>query len=340
VNRPRRKDRHLPANVYFKHGRHWYVTGGKWKKLAVEPAAALREYADIIEKPRGGCGELLGAAYTAMSEREGDGKLAPNTLKQYKIARDRLAKILAAFAPEQVKPKHIAAIKLALAKTPNMCNRLLSFGRQAFDFALEAQLIESNPFVGIKRHREKKRTRLYSWAEWNAIYNGPRTGERLRLIMDALYLTDQRIDDVLQIDERDERPEGIYFRQDKTGAPLIIKWNDDLRAWWTKCRAQHAKVERIAFSDPTRPRPLFRTKKGTRPAYRTIYDQWVVAAAAAGVEDANMHDGRAFSATENEKQHGKAAAQAALGHVTEQNTNRYLRDRSPKVVKGPAKKSA
>lgn len=342
MNRPRRKDRHLPANLYFKHGRHWYVKAGQpWKPLAVGPAEALREYADIIDAPRGGCSALIDAAFDAMKARTGESALSVNTIKQYTIAARRLKKILLAFAPEQVKPKHAVAIKLELVKTPNMANRILSFGRQVFDFALEAQLIESNPFAGIRRHREKKRKRLYTWDEWNAIYNGPKTGPRLRVVMDLLFLTDQRIDDVLAIDERDVLDDGpgIRFQQQKTDQPLIIKWNDQLRETVARARALHGKVVKVNFEVKDRPRPLLRTKRGTRPAYKTIYDQWVIAAAAAGVEDAHMHDGRAFSATENDKQHGKAAAQAALGHRTEANTNRYLRDREAKVVKGPRKRT-
>lgn len=339
MNRPRRKDRHLPANLYFKHGRHWYVKDGRWRKLAVDAAEALREYADIIGQPTGGCGALIDAAFDAMKARTGDARLSGNTVKQYTIASKKLKKILLAFSPDQLKQKHVAAIKLALVKTPNMCNRLLSFGRQVWDHALEAQLVDLNPFIGIRRHREKKRTRLYTWEEWNAIYAC--AGARLRVIMDLLFLTDQRIDDVLAIDERDvlDAGPGIRFDQAKTDKPLIIEWNEQLRETIGRARALHGKVVRGNFEIKGRPRPLIRTKKGTRPAYRTIYDQWKVATEAAGVEDANMHDGRAFSATENKRQHGKAAAQAALGHVVEANTNRYLRDREAEVVKGPTKKT-
>jgi hypothetical protein len=71
-----------------------------------------------------------------------------------------------------------------------------------------------------------------------------------------------------------------------------------------------------------------------------VYDQWRRATREAGVDDANMHGGRAFSATEIKKKYGKAAAQAALGHVVEAKTNRYLRDREPELVRGPTKRTA
>lgn len=339
MSRPRTKDRHLPERMYFKHGRHWYVdTSGTWHPLAKDYSEALKQYADHIAQPRGGCVGLIDTVYGLMKARTGKDKLAPSTLKQYGDAAKRLKKILKDFAPEQVKPKHAAAIKRAMASTPNMANRVLSFGRQVFDHALEEQEIEANPFVGIKRHKEAKRTRLILWEEWWKIRAvAPR---RLQLVMDGLFLTDQRIDDVLAIDESDGVDAGVYFEQSKTGKELIIGWNVDLRTWWDECKALHGKVVRVAFEDKTRPRPLFKTRYGRRPAYRTVYDQWVLACERAHVEDANLHDNRAFSATEMKRQQGggergEQAAQKLLGHDTRRSTKIYLRGREVEVVEGP-----
>lgn len=325
--------------MYFKHGRHWYVDhAGIWHPLAVDYAQALGDYAAFIDAPRGGCAGLIDTAFAQMKKRTGDAKLAPNTIRQYGDAAKRLKKILKDFAPEQVKPKHAAAIKREMQKTPNMANRVLSFGRQVFDYALEEQLVELNPFVGIKRHKEKKRTRLILWEEWWKIRAvAPR---RLQLVMDGLFLTDQRIDDVLAIDESDGVEAGVYFEQSKTGKELIIGWNVDLRAWWDECKALHGKVVRVAFEDKTRPRPLFKTRYGRRPAYKTVYDQWVLACERAGVEDANLHDNRAFSATEMKRQQGggergEQAAQKLLGHDDRRSTKIYLRGREVEVVEGP-----
>ena len=338
MNRPRKKDRHLPACMYFRHGRHWYAKAGVWTPLAKDLGTALREYAALVEAPRGGCAGLIEDAFAAMKKRTGDDKLSDNTIRQYAIAKKRLSKILAKFAPEQVLPKHAAAIKRELQATPNMCNRILSFARQVFDYGLEEQIVESNPFAGIKRHREAKRTRLIQWEEWHRIRAAaPR---RLQLVMDGLYLTDQRIDDVLRIDERDALEAGIYFRQQKTGKELIVAWNDDLRRWWEECReARGGKVVHVAFEVKDKPRPIFRAKgKATRPGYRTVYEQWVKACEAAGVEDANLHDNRAFSATEAKRQ--GLDPQALLGHDSERNTRIYLRGREVDVVQGPRFKTA
>ena len=49
MNRPRKKDRHLPACVFQRHGAIWYVKRGKWTRLGPtsDLAGALAEYARI-----------------------------------------------------------------------------------------------------------------------------------------------------------------------------------------------------------------------------------------------------------------------------------------------------
>jgi len=58
MNRPRKKDRHLPRCVYHKHGAYWLVRKGKWTKLASDLRGALAAYASIFEAPKGGMAEL------------------------------------------------------------------------------------------------------------------------------------------------------------------------------------------------------------------------------------------------------------------------------------------
>jgi integrase len=69
----------------------------------------------------------------------------------------------------------------------------------------------------------------------------------------------------------------------------------------------------------------------------------VLACERAGVEDCNLHDNRAFSATEMKRQAGggeagEAAAQRLLGHDQRRTTKIYLRGREVEVVEGPTMK--
>jgi integrase len=305
---------------------------GVWHPLGPNLPAALEEYGRRVQpSPEGELNALLDAVFTRLKGRKVD-PWAPNTVKQYTAALAKLKHLLRKFSrPEQVKQRDAAQVKVLLGPTPNWANRVISLARQIFGDLVEHQVIEANPFLGVKRHREAKRTRLITWEEWFKIRAV--SPLRLQLVMDGLFLTDQRIDDVLGIDERDGLEAGVYFEQGKTGKELIVGWNPDLRAWWDACRALHGKVVKVAFDDPKRPRPLFRTRHGRRPAYRTVYDQWVLAVARAGVEDCNLHDNRAFSATEAKRQ--GLDPQALLGHDDARTTKIYLRDRMVEVVQGP-----
>lgn len=318
MSRPRKNDKHLPPCVFHKHGAYYLVRGGKWERIGSELSTALAEYGRRIETPKGSCDKLINEAFAAMKPR-----LAANTISQYEIVSKTLKKILAEFAPEQVMPRHAAAIKLDGAATPNMTNRLLSFARQVFDHALEQQLIDSNPFVGIKRHKEAKRGRLITPEEYRLIY--AKAGPRLQVIMDLLYLTAQRIGDVLALRRTSLLEEGIMFTQEKTGARLVVRWTPELKAVRERAEALHGNVK--AFT-------LLHNRRGKAPDYSTVKGQWDEACEAAGVADAHLHDLRAMSITSARKQ-GKDA-QALAGHTTAAQTVRYLRDRQIPIVDGPS----
>lgn len=318
MGRPRKSDMHLPRAVYLKHGAYWLVRSGRWQRLGATLEEALMEYARIIETPRGGMPALIDTVLEHIRP-----KLSKATIGQYTTAARKLKKMLQQFAPDQVCPKHVAAIKVALAPTPNMGNRCLSLLRQVFAYALEQQLVESNPAVGIKRHHESKRGRLISLDEYGAIY--AKAGPRLQVIMDLCIRTGQRISDVLRIRRSDLTDEGIRFVQQKTGAKLVVPWTPELRTVVDRAKALHRNV--LALT-------LLHNRRGKTPDYRTVADQWRAACAAAGVADAHIHDLRALALTHARRQ-GLNATRLA-GHSSPAQTERYLRDREEPLASGPS----
>jgi integrase len=318
MTRQRKKDRHLPACVYQKHGAFWYVRNGRWIRLGSNLTEALTEYARLQERPTGGMAKLIDDALKEMWP-----KLKPNTRKGYEAAAKKLREMLADFSPEQVKPKHIAGIKVALKDTPNMANRVLSVLRSVFALAVEWQIVESNPCVGIRRHVEAKRDRFLTDQEVEAI---KRAGSaRLGCLIDLLYLTGQRVGDVLAIRLADLGPEGISFRQAKTGAKLLVAWTPDLRDAVERAKALGGDIRHLT---------LFHTRRGGIPAYKTVQDEWTAARVKAGVENAHIHDLRAKSLTHARRQGLDATALA--GHASKAMTERYIRQRETPVVVGPA----
>lgn len=319
--KPRKADRHLPACVYHKHGAYWYVKKGKWERLADNLPEALQAYALLASPtPSTGMADLIDKALAHMAK-----DLSENTLKQYRLAAKRLKQILVEFSPEQVRPKHVAAIKAELADTPNMANRILSFLRSVFQFAVEWQIVESNPCIGIKRHRETARDRYITDAEFAAIR--AQAVDWLIPIIDMCYLTAQRINDVLTIRLSDISADGISFQQQKTGNKLLVRMTPDIEQTIGAAKATKAK-SRVASIY------LFSARAGKAREYRTVRDKWDEACAASGVADAHLHDLRAKGMTDTERQGNNA--QTLGGHTDRRTTQIYIRLRDTPTADPPA----
>lgn len=319
MNRPRKSKGPYPPCFYLKHGAFYLVKAGKWTRLGSDLALALAEYGRLMQAEKlGGMPKAIEDYYDRLPA-----SLAKSTKTQYKQAASLLKRKLRQFEPHEVKSKHVAGIKQSMAETPNMANRVLSFLRMVFADLVERQAADSNPCIGVARYPEDKRTRLLTQDEWEAIHKA--AGPRLKLIMELQHLTGQRIGDVLRIRRNQITDEGIVFKQQKTGAQLLVRWSPDLRATVERAKA-------LGGTAPTL--TLLRGRDGKAPDYRSVLLQWHEACAVAKVEDAKPNDGRAMSATTAKRQ-GKNAT-ALLGHTSEAMTKRYLRDRETPEVDGPS----
>lgn len=318
MNRPRTKNTDLPQCVYWKNGAYWYVKRGKWTRLGKTRKEMALKWATILDGAPGSVTDLIARALPIICK-----DVKPNTANQYRIAAKKLAKMLAEFRVEEVEPKTVAGIKRQLSDTPNMANRCLSVLRLIFNVALEDQEISVNPAVGIARHIEKKRDRLLTMVEYKAIYKA--AGPRLQVIMDLAIRTGQRIGDVLKIKRTDLLDEGILFEQQKTGAKVVIRWTPEIEAIVERAKKINQNIR--AFT-------LLHNRRGKAPDYSTVKIQWDKARTAAKVPDARLHDLRAFAATTASRQ--GISPKSLLGHRTDSQTVRYLRDRDAVVVDGPS----
>jgi integrase len=320
MNRPRKKDRHLPACCYQRHGAVYYVKRGQWTRLgpASDLPRVLAEYARLQSHGTGGMAALIEEALPTLT----DGR-APATVKLYTLAARKLQAILAEFAPHQVQPMHVAQLRRGMADTPVMANRCLSVLRMVFDYAVEEQMLDANPCIGAKRNHQPKRTRRITVAEFRAIRAA--ASDRLQIVMDLCLHTGQRIGDVLTIQRADLTDDGIYVKQQKTGAELVVRWTAELRVVVESAKAAHGRVASMW---------LVKGMGSKRMAYAPIWRDWRAACKAAGVTGANIHDLRAMSGTEAKRQ--GLDARALLGHTSERMTAQYLRDRELPIVDGPS----
>ena len=312
----------LPPCVYFKHGSYWHVKAGKWSKLGADLASALAEYARRIDGTEsGGMPELIERVYLHRAA-----SLAEETRKSYRTSANVLKRKLKEFSPEQVKSRHVAEIRDSMRVTPTSANKAIGFLSVVFAQAVEWQMIDSNPCVGVRKIKVLARDRYITPTEYAAIYD--KAGDRLQVIMDLCYLTGQRIGDILRLRESDIHDGGIYFKATKTAnstqSQITVAWTDELRATVARARSMQGKVRSLT---------LLRGRTNKAPIYRSVATQWDSACIAAGVENAHLHDLRARSLTDTDAQGGDA--QALGGHADKRMTERYLRLRKTPIVHGP-----
>lgn len=316
--RPRKKDRHLPARMYQRGPSFYYVEGGKWTNLGRDYPAALLQYAKIaIQDKKAGMDDLIDRVIKHIAPRREE-----NTMAQYRVVAARMKTYLSEFEPPQVKPKHIAQIKMHMAATPGMANRTLSFLKVVFGHALEWGEVDSNPCIGIKPYPENKRDRYLSDSELHKIL--AECSEYMRCVFEMAYLTGQRISDVLAIRLSDVSDAGIQFQQKKTKAKVMVSMTPDLKALIARCKA---------LPRPIRGMTLICNRRGKQVDYATVKSAWAKARAAAGVEDARIHDLRAKAITDTKRQGNDA--RKLSGHTSNRMTDRYIRLREHEVAQPP-----
>jgi integrase len=315
MNRPRKKDRHLPPAVYHRHGAYYLVRKGRWIRLASELSAALREYARLAVRPVGAMSSFI----DDMLPRILRGRAA-TTQHQYKHCAELIRDMMRELSPEDVTQRDVRALQRELADTPAIANRTLTVLSLLLAEAVHDELIGVNPVLGVKRLPMQARTRRVTVEEYRAIRR--HADPLLRAVLALCYATGQRVGDVLAIKAADILDEGIYFEQAKTGSRVIVGWTSELRAAVAEARALKPNVIRAPY--------LFGHEQ---PTYTMVRKRWERAIKAAKVGDIHMHDIRAMSGTDADAQ--GIDAQALLGHKDRRTTAIYLRDKTVPVVPGP-----
>jgi len=330
MNRPRRLNPEgLPPCVYKKHGAYWLVKRGKWTRLGVDRREALMEYARITSGAQG-AGSF--PAFCDQTHAILKTKWAANTVTTYDQARKALNKIFSDFHPEQIRRRHAQMMMDAQIAHPRIANRNLGFLRLVMKRALGLEMIEHDPCISVRKHPVKSRGRLLTDAEFDAIYK--HAGPRLQVIMDICYLTGQRIGDVLAIKYDDLAEDGINFVQQKTESRLTIKWSIELKAVIERAKSLTSEGKVATLPTGFLLRGEVAHKRAKPPRYTVVLAQWVAACKAAKVEDANLHDIRAKSATDSERL--GIDPQKLLGHKDARTTRDYLRGLNSPLVEGPS----
>jgi len=281
--------------------------------LSKDYAEALRLYAPLIApKPPGSLPDFIDRA---IARKE----LAPNTLKAYRLAANKLKIAFEQFNPDDFKPKHFYQWITVKKITDSMAQLYRSVMVCAMALAIEEGEIDTNPMREVKNWSGGQRNRYLTDAEYLSIRDN--ANPTLQAIITISLQTGQRIGDVLKMTYADISEAGVYVQQEKTDEKLRLSWTPDLRDAIEVAKKLHTSVKGMT---------LFSTKKGKSLPYSTVRGWWLKATEAAGIEDGNMHDIRAKAATDADEQ--GLDSMALLGHRTEQTHQRYLRGKKIRVV--------
>jgi integrase len=301
--------------MHQKHGAYYLVRNNTWLHLGRNLHDALIEYARLTAGPEeGALGELVSKTLADMKPI-----VAESTFKMYMACSRRVLEAFAEFTPKQIKPYHVARFLDDYKVTPSGANTLRSFLQSMFKRAVRWGIVETNPVRDIEQFKTPKRDRYITADEYKRIHDN--ATPTLACVMDIAYITGQRIGDCLHIRYSDISDAGIFVRQEKTKARVLIAMTPDLSNVIARARALHQSIKGMT---------LFHRRDGSPIRYITLYHQWTKACQAAQVEDAHFHDIRAAAATDAKAQ--GLDSKTLLGHTTESSHNRYLRDKEIKVA--------
>lgn len=311
--RPRKHNLELPPCVYHKHGAYFFVKNGKWKNLGKDKKAALVEYARIVSNPSDG---MAGLIYRWFNEAE----ISEGSMPSYKSAVKELVKIFAEYEPHEVTARDVLAMMHHYRKKPSRANLFRSVLSNVLEYGFMENSVERNVAKDVKPFKMKARDRYLTDAEFKAVRAAARPV--LQSMMDLLYLTGQRIGDIIAIKHADLTDEGIAFRQAKTQHRMIVAWSDELRVAVAEAKKTSTNIKGMT---------LYSNRKGKQWSYSSINKMWLSAVRKVGIENAKTHDIRAKSATDAEQQ--GVDSKKLLGHQSESSHRRYLRSKETAVAK-------
>ncbi len=244
MGRKRKNPLGLPDRVYPKHGAFYYVhKDGTWEHIGTDVLEAKRKghRYNNPESTFGTIAHYLDLFLVACEKRVLAGDMAKRTFEDYRRDVEVLKVMFGKYIPLAIEPKHVAQF-LDLGVENNRAvraNREKACLSAFFTWMIrkgEAG-VRTNPCIGIRRNKEKKRARYVEHDEYQAIRK--LATKQVRALMDLVYRTLQRPEDIINwtpaniVQKRE--PDGTVRRvirtiQDKTDATVDIEITKEIDA--------------------------------------------------------------------------------------------------------------
>lgn len=214
----------LPKKVHVKAGRYYYVHKNRWVALtrveAGEPALlkALQEMRDPTPRT---IADLFDSWIAA------DHDLAPKTLQDYRAALTGPLRRVFGHMPLGALTQSEVAQYLE-RRGGVKANREVAALGSVCNWAMRQGWLPANPTYGVRRNREKPRTRYVTNRELGQALR--RAHEATRDIMLAAYLTGLRQGDLRAMKKSAVGREGLTITEGKRGKRIVVTWSGPLKA--------------------------------------------------------------------------------------------------------------
>ncbi len=318
MGRPRKTNKHLPANMMQRHGAYYFVRAGKWTRLAKDYGPALVKYAELVGAPVKVA--TVKDAVWHYIEASKD-RLAESTLSGYRASAANVCAVFGGMAMTDVQPHDV--YRYLTAKGTVQANRDRALLSAAYS---EARRIGAFPKAADDptkaleyRNPEKPRDRYVTDAELDAIIAA--ASPKLGCIARFIELTGMRQGDALRVKLADLDDEGFTYWNSKGKKRQGLEWSPELTAVVEDAKRLWRRFGREwLFESHPKGKHAARgigpyTPSGLRALWRVARDK-------AGLPDVRLHDLRAKAGSDAESDTG---AQELLGHSDPKVTRRHYR---------------
>lgn len=314
----------------------YYDCGGKPRKeipLGKDFVEAARKWSELHKAPTPvviTVGYAIGR-YLASADYA---RLSTGSQGDYRYALDKLIEKFGDAPMDEVRPSHIQLyLDIRGRESIHRAQREVAVLGMIYRYAMARDWTKDNPAAVIKRKRLPGRKFIRIEDDMlQAVYD--KAGAPLREAIDLAYFVSQRPADVLKIAETDIKDGHLTITQNKTGKTLRIPIVGGLAEL----------IERINDRKRTHPvRVLYlltdeRGQKMTKAKLRSRFEKAREDAGISGA-DFQFRDLRRKGGSDLRTQAGKDAAQALLGHSTEQMTEHYTGTAGDKIAAIPFRKT-
>lgn len=240
---------------------------GEYVALGNDLDAARRKLAALLELPPTGetvetmCKAYLAEQWGLLRARD-PVALAEGTLIDYEVCLlKRVLPVFGSMRPQDLEPMHAAQYLDKRRKAGNgpRANREMAALSSAFNYGMRCGSVRANPCRGVRRNKERPRTRRVSVAELNAFlaFAKAKGGSAylVALIGAATALSGRRRGELLRLPRTAATAEGILVADCKTkageaGRHYLVEWSPTLRQVFTESAAIKRRVSSI-FLFPT-----------------------------------------------------------------------------------------